>query len=52
MKKTILLSFISIWCLQIQAQNIVERLDSLFTAPGNFESLNGSVLIAERGKVI
>jgi len=52
MKKTFLLCFISIWCLQIQAQNIVERLDSLFTAPGNFESLNGSVLIAERDKVI
>ena len=52
MKKTCLLYFISIWCLQIQAQNIVERLDSLFTAPGNFESLNGSVLIAENGKVI
>jgi CubicO group peptidase (beta-lactamase class C family) len=52
MKKICLLYFISIWCLQIQAQNIVVRLDSLFTAPGNFESLNGSVLIAESGKVI
>src|SRR6218665_574267 len=52
MKKTCLLYFISIWCLQIHAQNIVERLDSLFTAHGNFESLNGSVLIAESGKVI
>ncbi|MGC4035846.1 MAG: serine hydrolase domain-containing protein [Chitinophagaceae bacterium] len=52
MKKAFLLCFISIWYLQMQAQNTVERLDSLFTAPGNFEHLNGSVLIAESGKVI
>lgn len=52
MKKIVFLYLISMCCLKIQAQTVTERLDSLFTAPGNFESLNGSVLIAENGKVI
>src|SRR5882762_6940590 len=34
------------------AQTVAGRLDSLFTAPGNFESLNGGVLVAENGKII
>jgi CubicO group peptidase (beta-lactamase class C family) len=34
------------------AQTVASRLDSLFTAPGNFESLNGGVLVAENGKII
>ncbi len=52
MKKITFFYFVSICCLCAQAQSVTERLDSLFTAPGNFESLNGSVLIAENGKVI
>lgn len=52
MKKICLLFLISTACSHAQSQNITERLDSLFTASGNFESLNGSVLIAENGKVI
>src|ERR1700712_4217749 len=31
---------------------VAARLDSLFTAPGNFESLNGTVLVAEKGHII
>src|SRR5258708_37833114 len=34
------------------AQTVAGRLDSLFMAPGNFESLNGGVLVAENGKII
>src|SRR5882724_1928209 len=34
------------------AQIVAGRLDSLFMAPGNFESLNGGVLVAENGKII
>ena len=37
---------------KIRAQSIAERLDSLFTSPGNFEQLNGGVLVAIDGKVV
>ena len=36
----------------VNAQTVAGRLDSLFAAPGNFESLNGGVLVAENGKII
>jgi CubicO group peptidase (beta-lactamase class C family) len=36
----------------VYAQTVASRLDSLFMAPGNFESLNGGVLVAENGKII
>jgi CubicO group peptidase (beta-lactamase class C family) len=52
MKKAFLLGLFALGGLSSRAQTIAARLDSLFTAPGNYESLNGSVLIAENGKVI
>jgi CubicO group peptidase (beta-lactamase class C family) len=45
-------SILFLYGTNIQAQTIAQRLDSLFTAPGNFESLNGGVLVAEKGKII
>ena len=55
MKKIIiglLLSGASYGYAQQAPANLAKRLDSLFTAPGNSEHLNGGVLIAENGKVI
>ena len=43
---------LTVHCMEIKAQAVAGRLDSLFTAPGNFENLNGNVLIAENGKII
>src|SRR5690349_4254538 len=52
MKRILLLGLFALGGLTLYAQTIATRLDSLFTAPGNYESLNGAVLIAENGKVI
>jgi CubicO group peptidase (beta-lactamase class C family) len=38
--------------IRLGAQTMRARLDSLFTAPGNFEKLNGAVLIAENGRIM
>lgn len=50
MKKIFLFGIASVTGWNIYAQNISDRFDSLFAAPGNFESLNGSVLIAETAR--
>lgn len=50
--KSILSSLVIICCLQLQAQNDTQLMDSLFAAPGNYETMNGNVLIAREGKVI
>lgn len=51
-KCTIMFCVLSLCCIQALAQNITERIDSLFLATGNYESINGNVLIAEKGKIV
>jgi CubicO group peptidase (beta-lactamase class C family) len=52
MKKVFLSAMAAVFCLHLHAQTMAQRLDSLFSAPGNDEHLNGSVLIAENGRIV
>jgi CubicO group peptidase (beta-lactamase class C family) len=53
MKKTILLFIVQfVICIYANAQNISNRLDSLFDNQYTTDRLNGNVLVAQDGKVI
>lgn len=49
---TIISGVLAFCSIQVVAQNSANKIDSLFLAGGNNESINGNVLIAEQGKII
>lgn len=51
--KCYLISLLVVGCtLDSYSQVDTRRIDSLFAAPGNYETMNGSVLVASEGKVM